>query len=248
MRRTPPSSLVDLLQRQTEAFPQKLIYSFLDDGENQVSSLTYQQLSEAAQAIASRLQSVARVGDRALLLYPPGLDYITAFFGCLFAGVVAVPVYPPRPNRSAERLWAIAQDAEATIALTNTATLARTELLTESSEFAALHWMATDDLSSAEADHWQPFQCDRTHLAFLQYTSGSTGTPKGVMISHGNLLHNSQLIQDCFGNTCDDVGVSWLPPYHDMGLIGGILQPLYVGASTILMSPITFLQKPFRWL
>lgn len=243
---TVPQSIVELLQHRVQIHSDKIAYHFLEDDGRPARSLTYQQLQQKAQAIAAHLQTMTQPGDRALLLYPPGLDYIAAFFGCLYAGVVAVPAYPPRPNRTAKGLLTIAQDAAATIALTNTATFANAHHWTEKLEFSPLQWVTTDELT--ESNQWQPLILDRSALAFLQYTSGSTGSPKGVMVSHGNLLHNSRLIQDSFENTSDSVGVSWLPPYHDMGLIGGILQPLYVGATMILMSPVAFLQKPVRWL
>ena len=241
------STLVELLGHRAETQFNQVAYTFIQQGE-EVGKLTYGELEQQARAIAAYLQSRQSFGERALLLYPPGLDFIAAFFGCLYAGAIAVPAYPPRPNQKLSRLQAIMADAQATIALTTQSLLTSIERqLVQSPDLAAMHWIATDDLTSIGQD-WKAPQVSPETLAFLQYTSGSTGTPKGVMVSHGNLLHNSALIQQVYENTVDTRGASWLPPYHDMGLIGGILQPLYVGATTVLMSPMDFLQKPLRWL
>jgi thioester reductase-like protein len=245
---------LDLLTRRADRQPDQIAYQFLQDGEIIFSTLTYQQLEQQARAIAATLQTLTQPGDRVLLLYPSGLEFIAAFFGCLYAGVIAVPTYPPRPNQSMVRLEAIVKDTQAFLALTTTSLLKQVEshlnghLNGHLNEGAlSLQWLATNgDLVCA--NDWQMPKVYPETLAFLQYTSGSTGTPKGVMVSHGNLLHNSRLIHSGFQNSSDSQGVSWLPLHHDMGLIGGVLQPLYIGAPMILMSPIDFLQKPFRWL
>jgi acyl transferase domain-containing protein/acyl-CoA synthetase (AMP-forming)/AMP-acid ligase II/pimeloyl-ACP methyl ester carboxylesterase len=243
------TTLIDRLQEQASTQPHKRAFTFLADGETEIDSLTYQQLNEKAKAIAFILQSHHAQGQRALLLFQPGLDFITAFLGCLYAGVVAVPVYPPRANRSLERLLAIVTDAEASLALT-------TKSIQEqvASKFAShnatekIQFIATDVLKLELATDWQYPDITLDNLAFLQYTSGSTGKPKGVMVSHGNLIANSATIQHCFGNKREHIITSWLPPYHDMGLIGSIIQPAYVGSSMYLMAPVTFLQRPYRWL
>jgi acyl-CoA synthetase (AMP-forming)/AMP-acid ligase II len=195
------------------------------------------------------LQSLGVTGSRALLLYPPGLEFVGAFFGCLYAGVVAVPAYPPRRNQNMSRLQAIVASSQATVALTTTSLLSRVESrFTKEPELAQLPWLTTDNIASDQAQAWQQADVSRNTLAFLQYTSGSTGTPKGVMVSHGNLLHNSAVIHKSFADTPNSRGVIWLPHYHDMGLIGGVLQPLYVGMPIVLMSAVMFMQKPWRWL
>ena len=243
------STLVDLLRYRSLHQPDRIAYTFLLDGETSSISLTYQELDQKARAIAARLQQQGATGERALLLYPPGLEFIAAFFGCLYAGVVAVPAYPPRANQKLSRLQVIVLDSQATLALTTTSLLTNIEgRFAQDSTGAPMRWLATDNLNSDLALAWSQTNGSESTLAFLQYTSGSTGTPKGVMISHGNLLYNSALINRCFQDTSQSSGVSWLPPYHDMGLIGGIIQPLYVGAPMILMSPVDFLQKPVRWL
>jgi len=241
-------TFVDVLRCRSLEQPSKLAFSFLPDGETDGSSLTYKELDQQARSIAARLQSLGVNGERALLLYRPGLEYITALFGCLYAGLIAVPAYLPRLNQSLSRLQAIVADARATIALTNTSFLSNIERRFEQfPNLQTLHWLATDDAHHS-AHEWQEPAINSKTQALLLYTSGSTDTPKGVMLSHGNLLNNSAIIDQCFQNTPDSKGVSWLPPYHDMGLIGGILQPIYVGASMIMMSPINFLQRPIRWL
>ncbi|MEW6495755.1 MAG: fatty acyl-AMP ligase [Cyanobacteriota bacterium] len=243
------STLVDLLSYRAQHQSDQTAYTFLQDGETPSITLTYQELDQQARAIASQLQIINATGSRALLLYPPGLDFIAAFFGCLYAGVVAVPAYPPRRNQNMSRLQAILADANAAVALTTTSLLGNIESrFAESPELCELHWLTTDDITSDLAVAWQEPKLTSDTLAFLQYTSGSTGTPKGVMVSHGNLLHNSALIHQSFADTPNSQGVTWLPPYHDMGLIGGVLQPLYVGAPMSLMSAVAFMQKPFRWL
>lgn len=241
------SNLVDLLSYRAQNQPEQTAYTFLQDGE-EAGRLTYQELEQQARTIAAKLQNLDATVLCALLLYPPGLDYIAAFFGCLYAGVVAVPAYPPRRNQNMSRLQAIAASSQATVALTNTSLLANIEGYAQNRELAQLHWIATDQIATDLVEAWQEPKLSSDTLAFLQYTSGSTGTPKGVMVTHGNLLHNLALIYKCFGVTPDSKGVIWLPPYHDMGLIGGVLQPLYGGVPVTIMAPVDFLQKPVRWL
>ncbi|MBF2003216.1 MAG: AMP-binding protein [Synechococcales cyanobacterium M58_A2018_015] len=240
-------TFIEVLRERAMHQPNQEGYCFLYDGETQFHRLSYGELDQQARAIAAVLQHLKLQGERALLLYPPGLDYIVAFFGCLYAGVIAVPAYPPRPNQTLNRLASLASDAQAQIVLTTHARLAELQQQTQFS-VAAQHWIATDTVAAALAADWQPLRFSSDTLAFLQYTSGSTGQPKGVQISHGNLLHNSALIHQRFGHSPASRGVIWLPPYHDMGLIGGILQPLYGGFPVVLMSPVAFLQKPIRWL
>jgi 8-amino-7-oxononanoate synthase len=248
-----PTTLVDLLRQRAECQADDRAYTFLVDGESEEVHLTYSELDRQARAIGAWLESQDLNGQRTLLLYPPGLDFIATFFGCLYAEVVAVPAYPPRMNRAPSRIQAIAADAGATVALTTDAVLERVRpLIDQTSDLKGLRWLSTDRIADG-ADQgyerqWQRPQITGDTLAFLQYTSGSTGTPKGVMLSHSNLLHNSALIAYAFEHTRSASGVFWLPSYHDMGLVGGILQPLYLGRPNILMSPVAFLQKPFRWL
>jgi acyl-CoA synthetase (AMP-forming)/AMP-acid ligase II len=244
-----PSTLTDLLRWRALEQPEQCAYMFLKDGETEEVRLTYGELDRQARAIAAHLQSLGACGERVLLLYPCGLEYIAAFFGCLYAGAVAVPAYPPRLNRSVERLQAIVRDADATMVLTARQCASKTEpWLAQTIDLGRVCWLHTDILSDDAADAWQHPAIDSQTLAFLQYTSGSTGDPKGVMLNHGNLLHNVHLIQSVFQQTTTSILVSWLPLYHDMGLIGGLLEPLYAGYPCVLMSPMAFLQRPVRWL
>jgi len=229
--------------------PNDVAFTFLVDGEEQQVHLTNRELDRQARAIAAWLQSLGLEGERALLLAPAVLEFIAAFFGCRYAGVVAVPFYPPRRNRSLERIQAISDDAQAKLALTTREVLCRVEpLIHETPHLKSLTWLTTNQLAPGLEDRWAMPSIRGETVAFLQYTSGSTGTPKGVILSHTNLLHNSALISYAFEHTRSGLGVFWLPNYHDMGLIGGIIQPLYVGRPNVLMSPMAFLQKPLRWL
>lgn len=243
------STLVDLLSYRAQNQSEKTAYIFLQNGETETNRLTYQELDRQARAIAAYLHDLGVKGERALLLYPPGLEFITAFFGCLYASVVAVPAYPPRRNQKLSRLQAIVSNADVKVVLTTASLLTNIEaLFANEQDLTNLHCIATDNLASKFELDWEPPEISRETLAFLQYTSGSTGTPKGVMISHSNLLHNSACIKQSFELTPDSVSVTWLPSFHDMGLIDGIIQPLYTGFLGVLMTPVYFLEKPIRWL
>ncbi|MCF2144951.1 fatty acyl-AMP ligase [Desmonostoc muscorum LEGE 12446] len=243
------STLVDILRQRAQNSPNQLAYTFLQNGQTQTATLTYQELDSKARAIAATLQSLGYSGGRALLLYPPSLEFVAAFFGCLYASMIAIPAYPPRRNQSMLRLEAIIENAQTTVALTTTSVIDNIQgLLSQNPKLADMQLLTTDNIASPVAELWQQPNLSGNTLAFLQYTSGSTGTPKGVMVSHDNLLHNSKLIHQSFGHTPNSHGVIWLPPYHDMGLIGGVIQPLYGGFPVTLMSPVDFLKKPLRWL
>ncbi|HEX5709232.1 MAG TPA: fatty acyl-AMP ligase, partial [Pyrinomonadaceae bacterium] len=221
----------------------------MTDGETNEVSLTYAQLERRARAVGAWLQSSGASGERVLLLYPPGLDFVAAFFGCLYAGAVAVPVYPPRMNQSLARLQSIVRDSESSGLLTNSASLSRgAALFGDASPLKNLWHVATDTLSDELAARWQEPEVGGETLAFLQYTSGSTSEPKGVMVSHANLMHNMGMMERACEHTEDSTFVSWLPLYHDMGLIGNVLQSLYFGSMCVLMPPPAFLQRPLRWL
>jgi acyl-CoA synthetase (AMP-forming)/AMP-acid ligase II len=244
-----PTSLVEILRRRALRQPDKLAYTYLEDGEKQETNLTYAELHRKAMAIGALLQDLGMQGERALLLYPPGLDYIASFFGCLYAGVVAVPAYPPRLNRPVPRIQAIVADSDAKAALTTSAILENIESRFEHApDLAALEWRNTEKLSADLEADWLETPVKADTLAFIQYTSGSTSAPKGVMLSHGNLVENLKIIKYGFQIQEKGMGVFWLPSYHDMGLIGGVLEPMYVGEPSTLMAPIAFLQRPIRWL
>jgi 8-amino-7-oxononanoate synthase len=241
--------LIHLLRRRVRQYGEKTVYTYLKDGESEEIRLTYCELERRALAIAAYLQAHLSPGERVLLLYPPGTEFPTAFFGCLCAGMVAVPTYPPHSNQFLASLAATVSDAGPTVALTTASTLEQfRRQIDQTPGLMALKWIPTDTIDDDLANAWQEPPIGADSLAVLQYTSGSTGSPKGVMVSHGNLLHNSSVIHAIFGHSPSNRGVIWLPPYHDMGLIGGIIQPVYVGGDAILISPIHFIQKPFRWL
>jgi len=242
-------TLVDLLRWRAQQQPHKVAYTFLTDGDHEEVNITYAELDRQAQALAVRLQHMVQPGERAILLYPPGLAFITGFFGCLYAGVIAVPAYPPHSKRPMPRLDAIVRNAQPKVALTTQAVWPKVHAqFTERTDLTEEFILPTDTLAVEQMELWQPPTLGSDSLAFLQYTSGSTGNAKGVMITHGNVFHNEQMIATAFENDEQSIGVGWLPLFHDMGLIGHVLQPLYVGIPVILMSPLAFLQRPIRWL
>ncbi|MFL6333082.1 MAG: condensation domain-containing protein, partial [Pyrinomonadaceae bacterium] len=243
------SSLVELLRLRAQSQPGQRVYSFQAGRGQAALALTLAELDERARGVAALLQRSGAEGERVLLLYPPGLDYITAFFGCLYAGAVAVPAYPPGASRKHSRLRAIILDSSASTALAAPSILSNLESLSSQvPELKGLRWLSADGAGDHPADAWRNPGLGPDSLAFLQYTSGSTASPKGVMLTHENLLANLGLMHRSFELTPADRSVIWLPPYHDMGLIGGILQPVYSGFAATLLSPLSFLQNPARWL
>jgi acyl-CoA synthetase (AMP-forming)/AMP-acid ligase II len=242
------STLVNILSDRVQEKPDREIFIFLQDGEQKTDSLTYLKLETRAKAIATYLQETITQGAHALLIFSPGIEFITAFFGCLYAGIVAVPIPLPH-KRKLSRVKSVLADSQAAAILTTENLLGdlKSKLL-EDSLFSTLQWIAVDRIDDRLASPWQKPEIGLSTLALLQYTSGSTGNPKGVTISHGNLLSNSHTIRESFNNNSKTSGVIWLPPYHDMGLIGGIVQPIYSDSLSILMPPQAFLQKPIRWL
>ncbi len=249
-----PETLADLLRQRAHQQPAHEAFTFLPDdpATGEPTHVTYEALDGRARQLAAGLHAGGvQPGDRALLLYAPGPDYLLAFFGCLYAGVVAVPVYPPdlqRWERGVERLRAVARDAEPHCVLTTAdiTALARDLLAQQAPELGRIEWMSTDALPAQE--HGTLPELAPDSLAFLQYTSGSTSDPRGVRLTHANLLHNLGLIGDFFDLDARSKGVIWLPPYHDMGLIGGVLGPVHGGFPVTLLSPMAFLTDPMRWL
>ena len=244
-----PQTLVEALAFNAEHMSNKVVYTFLADGESESAQFTFSELDTRARQIAARLQELDLAGERALLLFQPNLEYIAAFFGCLYAGVIAVPAYPPRNNRNLPRLQAIIEDADAKIAITSSSLIKKIQsMFSEVKELAQVVIEATDVNLDGYEEKWTRPNISSDYLAFLQYTSGSTGNPRGVMLSHGNLLHNLSVIQQGFNVDKDTVAVMWLPPYHDMGLIGGLLDACVYGAHVYYMPPAAFLQRPIRLL
>ncbi|MEL4894157.1 fatty acyl-AMP ligase [Crocosphaera sp. Alani8] len=244
-----PNNLVEILRYRAINQPKKKAYTFLKDGEKELISLTYEELDIQSKNIAKRMLVLGTSGERALLLYPPGIEFITAFFGCLYAGIIPIPLYPPKRNQNLLRLQSVISDAGAKISLTTQNILDNIEKhFINTPDLAALSWFTTDNYKDSLTESWYPPQITPDSIAFLQYTSGSTGNPKGVMVTHENLLVNSADIDRGFEHNSDSVIVTWLPTFHDMGLIYGVLQPLYKGIPCYMMSPATFLQSPVRWL
>ena len=246
------STWVRLLREKAQRHPDLPVCTFLADGEAREASASYAELDARARTIAAALQGRHSRGDRALLLFPPGLEYVSAFLGCLYAGIVAAPFPSPalaRVSSTLPRLRSVVADLQPDVVLTTTPGLKLATVLTPTlPELASVPWLASDELGPEGADTWSDPGVTADSVAFIQYTSGSTAAPKGVVLTHGNTLHNSAAIQEALGHTARSVGVIWLPPYHDMGLVGGILQPLYVGFPVVLLSPLHFLQRPLRWL
>ncbi|MBD1878850.1 MULTISPECIES: fatty acyl-AMP ligase [unclassified Coleofasciculus] len=246
------STLVELLRWRALQQPEKVAYTFLIDGKKEGSQLTYAQLDRQARAIAALLQQHNARGERALLLYPQGLEVIAAFCGCLYAGTIAIPVPPPeagRLKRTLPRLQAIAKDAQASLVLTTSGILSLVEEYDEKiPEFQAMSWIDTEQVDLSLAETWQDPAVTSDMLAYLQYTSGSTSTPKGVMLSHSNVMFHSANLQKACGYTPDSVTVAWMPYFHDYGLVEGLIQPLYNGIPCYVMSPFAFIKRPFHWL
>ncbi|MBC3453768.1 non-ribosomal peptide synthetase [Pseudomonas mosselii] len=247
-----PHSLVQALAQRAAQTPERIALRFLADAPGEQAVLSYRDLDQRARTIAAALQARAGFGERAVLLFPSGPDYVAAFFGCLYAGVIAVPAYPPESSRQhhQERLLSIIDDAEPRLLLTVEALSDSLQGLEALAGASAPGLLAVDRLDPQLAGQWREPELTGNDIAFLQYTSGSTALPKGVQVSHGNLVANEQLIRQGFGIDLnpDDVIVSWLPLYHDMGLIGGLLQPIFSGVPCVLMSPGYFLARPLRWL
>jgi acyl-CoA synthetase (AMP-forming)/AMP-acid ligase II len=245
----PPAldTLVDVTRWRANQQPNDPAYIFLVDGEEQEQRLSYAELDRRARLVAAELQARGLEGQRVLLVMNPGLEYNTAIFGCLYAGVVAVPVYPPDPfraHRTLPRLQAIVRDAQAAVVLSGEEILQWARPMIENT--CGRETLAIEPMLRAEGNGWTPAKRSPRQLALLQYTSGSTGEPKGVMLTHRNLMHNLAALHRL--DKPGAVAVCWVPPYHDMGLIGAIMLPAHSGRPVVLMSPLAFMQRPVRWL
>jgi acyl-CoA synthetase (AMP-forming)/AMP-acid ligase II len=244
-------NLPDVARQRAATTPQSVAFTFLDYASEtpQEYQLSCATLDKRARQIAALLQGRTRPGSRILLFYPAGLEFVCAFFGCLYAGMVAVPAYPMLNPRLRARVATVAHDCDASVAITTAATLVemgeRTAML---EPLARLSWFATDMPLEGLEYAWREELPNSEQLAFLQYTSGSSGTPKGVMVSHGNLLHNVHAIATQMQLGPQDHVFSWLPPYHDMGLIGSLLTPFCTHVPLTFMTPHAFLRRPARWL
>jgi 8-amino-7-oxononanoate synthase/acyl carrier protein len=244
----PRTDLVAVLQHWARQRGDQPAFYFTDgEGGDDDLQLTFAELDLAARNVAGYLQKLGGKGQRVLLLYPPVLDFVIGFFGCLYAGATAVPAFPPRKNRKGQRIHGISRDCQAHLALTNEYVRQQIEGDANWVEWESVSIIATDSLAQDYSHLWKNPGIDPEDLAVLQYTSGSTGQPKGVMLSHANLVRNTEMIMVAFETSQQSIGLSWLPTYHDMGLVGGVLESVFIGRPVTLMSPMAFLQKPIRW-
>ena len=242
-------SLVDLLDRRAAENPDASAFGFVPERSGPHLHLTYAELHRRSRVMAGRLGLRATKGDRALLMFPPGLDFIVAFFGCLFAGMIAVPLMVPRRAAARGSSDAVITDCSPAVALTSRDLLEVRGDVADRFRDARFDWMTVDAMAESAADVATPMPLvDRDDVAYLQYTSGSTSTPKGVVVTHGNLLANFEMIRQGMSNTAHSCSVGWVPVYHDMGLMMGVMQPLYLGAMSVLMAPAAFMQRPLNWL
>jgi acyl-CoA synthetase (AMP-forming)/AMP-acid ligase II len=242
------SSLVELLDLRAEERPHAKAFVFVPERGSTHISVTFAELHQRARSVAARLERHKARGERAVLLFPPGLDFVVAFLGCLAAGVIAVPLMIPRRTAARDSCAAIVADCSPKIALTTRELLDGRPDVAERFRDASLDWIIVSATEEAEDPDISPSRADRSDIAFLQYTSGSTSAPKGVLVTHGNLLANLEMIRLAMSNTEHSVSVGWVPLYHDMGLMMGVMQPLYLGAMSVLMAPAAFIQRPLNWL
>ncbi len=242
-------TLVDVLQWRAQNQPDQMAFQFLVDGEQEIETMTYQELDQGARAVAAQLQQLGLPGERVLMFYPSGLPFVTALMGCLYAGVIAVPAYPPNDNRFLARIQSMMHSANVQAILTTNEVHNRmAQRFTETSVVHQLTTLITDTIPSEVAGQFRPEPISPESVAFLQYTSGSTAQPKGVMVTHGNIMANQIMIQRAFENHDQMIVGGWLPLFHDMGLTAILFQPLYLGVPSIFMSPVDFIRKPIRWL
>ena len=249
------TNLVQLLQYRAIANSDSIAYRFLYNGTTEAGCLTYRELDERARAIAFWLQSLVKPGVRALLVYSydEGLEFIAAFMGCLYAGVIAVTTTPPRRDKDLTKIAQRITSSGTKVVLTSQDLMASVKgkiakNISLLNRLKHLKWFSTNSIDLNVAKDWKQPLINPNTLAFLQYTSGSTGNPKGVMVTHENILYNQEMIRRGFAHTESTIVVGWLPLFHDMGLIGNVLQPLYLGVESILMSPVSLAQQPFEWL
>jgi acyl-CoA synthetase (AMP-forming)/AMP-acid ligase II len=241
---------VTVVRERARLTPNRVAITYLLDGEDARVELTFAELDRRARELAVALEAYAQ--RTALLLYPPSPEFVVGLLGCLYAGVIAVPTYPPEPNRLHVGVWrlkALAADAEAALVLTTADLLEHRGVVTAiEPALEPLRWIATDAPGSAPKHGYRPPALDRNSIALLQYTSGSTSLPKGVVITHGNILANCERNRQHYGLDAEQESVFWTPTFHDLGLIGGVLLQLYVGSHVTLFSPLHFIQRPARWL
>ena len=241
------TTFAEILRDRAAADPGHTIFTFLDHDRSEAAALSFGELDRRAREIGAMLQGRGLAGERALLVFPPGVEFIAALYGCVYAGTAAVPCPPPDPGRkyAGPRMQTITGDARPAIVLTTAATAAS---IGEVLGAAAPPLSVTDAALEADAEDWTSPATRPDDVALLQYTSGSTAVPRGVMVSHDNILDNCEFIAEGFEFDDSSGGVMWLPPYHDMGLIGGMFSPVHSRRPMTLMSPVSFLIDPLGWL
>lgn len=236
------SSMVEIFRGTLTARADGSTYRFLNDGEGPPNALLDRELDRRARALAVALLARFRPGERVILACPSGPEYLVAFIGCLYAGIVAVPAYPVEGGNSARsltKLQSIARDCQAVALLVAETSPKQDAMYAEIPVLAELPRIGVQEVT-ADPDDWREPDVNEDDVAFLQYTSGSTGQPKGVMVTHGNLIANLGYIKRSFfpPDTSGEHLVSWLPPFHDMGLIGGLLQPAFSRFPVTVMDPM----------
>ena len=242
-------SLVEILVKRADLQPNHVVYRYLGDGVNETEKFAFKEIDVVARAIADELAKKLVRGDRVLLLFPQGLQYIAALYGCFYGGFIAIPAYPPRRNRKTDRINAIIEDSGAAACLATREVFNTVERnFSDNSLFAELQWFIYEEVSKSGSPSTIARLPKPEEVAFIQYTSGSTGNPKGVMITHENIIYNSDFIRRSFGFSSDTIGMNWLPVFHDMGLIGGIFQAAFLGLLNVGMPPVAFLKNPLNWL
>ena len=240
---------IEVIKNRTIEKPEHVVFRYLNDGINENESYTYQQLETRAKAMGAAMQEVAEKGERVLLLFPPGLSYVASLFACFYSGFIAVPAYPPRRNRNLHRVNTIIEDSGVTVSIISQKVYNDIERnFADDEKLKNIKWIIYEDIEDELAEKWTDVEIKPEDVALLQYTSGSTGNPKGVMLTQLNLLYNSEYIHQTFEFNIESVGMNWLPIFHDMGLIGGVLQAAYGGLLNIGMPPTAFLKNPLNWL
>jgi len=242
-------SLVEIISKRAAKQPNDIVYKYLGDGVNETESFTFQEIDRVARSISQALSEKLSKGDRVLLLFPQGLQYVAALYGCFYGGFIAIPAYPPRRNRKMDRINSIIEDSGAAAGLVTEDVFKTIERnFSDDEMLKEMKWFKYENISSSLNPPELSKLPKPDDVAFIQYTSGSTGNPKGVMISHENIVYNSEFIRQSFGFDKNTIGMNWLPIFHDMGLVGGIFQAAYLGLINIGMPPVAFLKNPLNWL